>query len=207
MLNWKYLDPVLAEWNLELTVAAALGALARPNGERAEDEERWHPAMEWMSERAYAFYRRNIADNPEMLRYFEEATPVNEMELARVGSRPARRGQSRSLHDLRAIPWVFGGMQSRHAVPAWFGVGHALEACAAQGEQQAGELAQMARELPVFAEMLRNVELAMSKADLSIARLYCGLVEDQAMAQRVFAMLTEEFERARRQILLLTGQE
>ena len=206
VLNWKYLDPVLAEWNLELMVAASLGALARPNGERAGDEERWHPAMEWMSERAYAFYRRNIAENPDVLRYFEEATPVNEMELARIGSRPSRRGQSRSLNDLRAIPWVFGWMQSRHAVPAWFGVGHALEAYAAQGAAAAEELAQMAAELPAFGEMLRNVELAMAKADLAIARLYCGLVKDQALAQRVFSLLEAEFERARQQILALTGQ-
>ncbi|MDR3764632.1 MAG: phosphoenolpyruvate carboxylase [Acidobacteriota bacterium] len=207
VLSWKYLDPVLAEWNLELMVAASLGALARPNGEHPGDEERWHPAMEWMSQQAFAFYRRHVADNPEVLRYFEEATPVNELEFARIGSRPSRRSQSRSLNDLRAIPWVFGWMQSRHALPAWFGVGHALEAYAAEGPAQASELRQMAAELPVFAEMLRNVELAMAKADLSIARLYSSLVGDQALAARVFAMLEEEFRRARRQILALTGQD
>jgi phosphoenolpyruvate carboxylase len=206
VLNWKYLDPMLAEWNLELMVAAALGALARPNGERPGDEDQWHEAMESMSATAFAFYRRNIAENPEVVQYFEEATPVNELELARIGSRPARRSSSRSLNDLRAIPWVFGWMQSRHAVPAWFGVGHALETFAARGEPQERELQRMAREFPMFAEMIRNVELAMAKADLSIARLYAGLVSDRAMGERVFSMLSEEFERARNSILWLTGQ-
>jgi len=206
VLNWKYLDPVLAEWNLELMVAAALGALARPNGESPGDEIQWHAAMESMSASAFAFYRRNIAENPEVLQYFEEATPVNELELARIGSRPARRSASRSLNDLRAIPWVFGWMQSRHAVPAWFGVGHALKTFAERGEPQTRDLQRMAREFPMFAEMIRNVELAMAKADLSIARLYAGLVADRAMGERVFAMLSEEFERARKSILWLTGQ-
>ena len=80
-----------------------------------------------MSRRAFSYYRKNIAENPEVLLYFEQATPVNELENMQIGSRPARRSQSRRLEDLRAIPWVFGWMQSRHAVPAWFGVGYAIE--------------------------------------------------------------------------------
>ena len=207
VLNWKYLDPVLAEWNLEVMVAAALGALARPNGEQPGDELQWHPAMEEMSASAYAYYRCNIAENPEVLQYFDEATPVNELELARIGSRPARRSANRSLNDLRAIPWVFGWMQSRHAVPAWFGIGYALEQFAAGGERNANELKRMARQFPLFTEMIRNVELAMAKADLSIARLYSTLVRDHSLGERVFTMLAAEFERARRAVLWLTGQE
>ena len=83
--------------------------------------------MEAISREAFAYYRKHIAENPDILTYFEQATPVNELENVPIGSRPARRSQSRSLEDLRAIPWVFGWMQSRHAVPAWFGVGHAIE--------------------------------------------------------------------------------
>jgi phosphoenolpyruvate carboxylase len=205
VLNWKYLDPVLAEWNLEVMVAAALGALARPNGEKPEDEDRWHAAMESMSASAFDFYRKHIAEDPEVVQYFEEATPVNELELARIGSRPARRSSSRSLNDLRAIPWVFGWMQSRHAVPAWFGIGHALESFA-RSDAEKMELQRMAREFPLFSEMIRNVELAMAKADLSIAKLYSELVRDRAVGERVFSMLSEEFDRARRNILWLTGQ-
>src|SRR5258708_21237882 len=95
--------------------------------------QRWDEAMESMFEAAFAFYGKNIAENSEILEYFEQATPVNELEHARIGSRPARRSASRSLDDLRAIPWVFGWMQSRHAVPAWFGVGHELERFAKRG--------------------------------------------------------------------------
>jgi phosphoenolpyruvate carboxylase len=98
----------------------------------------WEAALDQLSATSYAFYRKHIAEDPETFTYFEQATPVAELEHARIGSRPARRTDAsargdgsaqrkRSMEDLRAIPWVFGWMQSRHVVPAYFGVGHALQ--------------------------------------------------------------------------------
>ncbi len=206
VLNWKYSDTALAEWNLEIMVAASLGALVRPTTASQRDEEQWQGPMEELSHTAFEHYRQNIAENPEVLQYFEQATPVNEMELARIGSRPARRGGSSRLEDLRAIPWVFGWMQSRHAVPAWFGVGSALEQYALRGAAEEQMLRKMAEEFPLFSDMIRNVELAMAKADFSIARLYASLVDDAGLRERVYSMLLQEFERARRMILRITGQ-
>jgi phosphoenolpyruvate carboxylase len=203
VLNWKYADPVLAEWNLELMIAASIETLTR-------HEERnpvpWEEAIEEMSQEAYRVYRREIAENPDVLEYFEQATPVNELDSARIGSRPARRAKGRRLEDLRAIPWVFGWMQSRHAVPAWFGVGHALEEFAKRGRGHERLLREIARGFPVFSELLRNVELGMAKADLGIARDYSGLVKNAMLRERVFSMLEEEFLRSRRMILRVTGQ-
>jgi len=206
VLNWKYSDPVLAEWNLELMIAASLEALARPEAPQAQDL-RWDEGMESMSQSAFAYYRKHIAENPDVLPYFEQATPINELENMQLGSRPARRGQSRRLEDLRAIPWVFGWMQSRHAVPAWFGVGHAIETFVAQSPGNAGLLRQMMAQFPLFSELVRNVELAMAKADLTIARLYAGLVEDKNIRDRVFALLEEEFLRTRQALLSITGEK
>ena len=206
VLNWKYADPVLAEWNLELMIAASLEALTRNRDPQSEQSLRWEEAMEEMSEEAYSVYRREIADNPDVLEYFEQATPVNELDTARIGSRPSRRTRGRRLEDLRAIPWVFGWMQSRHAVPAWFGVGHALQHFANSGPGHEQLLRQIARGFPVFSELLRNVELGMAKADLGIARDYSGLVKNAALRKRVFSMLEEEFLQSRRMILRVTGQ-
>ncbi len=206
VLNWKYADPVLAEWNLEIMIASCLEALTRTRGPAPGADQRWAPAMEQMSSDAFAFYRRNIADNSEVIEYFEQATPVNELEHARIGSRPPRRGQGRRLEDLRAIPWVFGWMQSRHAVPAWFGVGHALERFALQDSANQSLLCEMMRSFPLFSDLIRNVELAMSKADLTIARLYADLVPDAGVRERVWAMLVDEFERTRRMVLSVTDQ-
>jgi phosphoenolpyruvate carboxylase len=210
VLNWKYADPVLAEWNLELMIAASLEALL-PSGkltEKAEgpDSARFEEAIEEMSQEAYRVYRREIAENPDVLEYFEQATPVNELDAARIGSRPSRRTRGRRLEDLRAIPWVFGWMQSRHAVPAWFGVGHALEKFAKGGRGHEKLLRQIVRDFPVIADLIRNVELGMAKADLGIARLYSGLVKNVALRKRVYSMLEDEFQRSRRMILQVTGQ-
>jgi phosphoenolpyruvate carboxylase len=204
VLNWKYADPVLAEWNLELMIAASLEALTRP-GETAHPKD-WEEAIEEMSQEAYRVYRRDIAENPDILEYFEQATPVNELDTARIGSRPARRRKGRRLEDLRAIPWVFGWMQSRFAVPAWFGVGFALEQFAEKSAAHDQLVRQIARGFPVFSGMLTNVELGMAKADLGIARDYSGLVKNAALRKKVFSLLEEEFHRSRRMILRVTGQ-
>src|SRR5918911_1759111 len=151
VLNWKYSDPLIAERNMELMVAASLEALARPGAE-LQDEAEWEAALEEMSAHAFAFYRERIVENPDILTYFEEATPVQELEHARIGSRPARRSEARGLQDLRAIPWVFGWMQSRHVLPAWFGVGHALEQFS---EERAGG-AELLREM-MRAPLLLNL--------------------------------------------------
>ncbi len=208
VLNWKYADAVLAEWNLELMIAASLEALTRPGKQAvsSENQSRWEEAMDEMSEEAYRAYRRDIAENAEVLEYFEQATPVQELDTARIGSRPSRRSKGRRLEDLRAIPWVFGWMQSRHAVPAWYGVGQGLQSFAKKGRSHERLLREMAKDFAIFSDLVRNVELGMAKADLHIARVYSGLVKDVGLRTRVFAMLEAEFLQSRRMILSISGQ-
>ena len=205
VMNWKYSDPVLTERNLELMAAASLEALSKMGGPQA-DEAQWCEAMETMSQEAFTYYRERIAENADIFRYFEEATPVRELEHAKIGSRPARRGESTGIEDLRAIPWVFGWMQSRHVVPAWFGVGFALERFAGRGTGNEELLKQMMADFPLFSDLIRNVEMGMAKADLTIARLYAELVSDTALRERVFEMIDDEFQRTRRMLLRVTGQ-
>ena len=211
VLNWKYSDVILAERNLELMIAASLDALARPNARDPKGHftgtlaPEWEAAFAEMSDVAFAFYREHILDDPETAQYFEEATPFAELEHAKIGSRPSRRGGRRSLGDLRAIPWVFGWTQSRQLVPAWFGVGYAFEMF---GKKPGGAaiLATMAREFPLFIDLIRNVEMALAKSDFGIAQLYASLVSDPGIRDRVFNKLQAEFHRARRSILAITGQ-
>src|SRR6185437_4537532 len=132
----------------------------------------------------------NIVENEAVLTYFEEATPVRELEHMRIGSRPTRRGGRGGLGDLRAIPWVFGWMQSRHVVPAWFGVGFALERFA-----EKSLLERLMSGFPLFTDLIANVEIGLAKADLAIARLYAGLVSDAMLRDRVLRRPPGEFER------------
>ncbi len=222
VLNWKYSDVVLAERNLELMIAAALDAVARPDLASSNDpsnthltgaiDPAWESAFDQLSATSLAFYQQHILNNPEIFDYFEQATPVAELEHARIGSRPARRGdksatRQRSLADLRAIPWVFGWMQSRHVVPAYFGVGYALEQLTRTNPNGLDLLRHMMRSFPLFIDMMRNVELALAKADFGVARLYANLVEDEALRDRVYTLLEEEFTRTTRMLLAVTQQQ
>src|SRR6266850_5413609 len=158
--------------------------------ERIDCEAEWQAAMEELSDSAFSYYRERIVDNSDILTYFEEATPVQELEHARLGSRPSRRSEARGLTDLRAIPWVFGWMQSRHVLPGWFGVGYALEAFTAAHPTHLNLLQKMYSDFPLFTDLISNVETGMAKADLSIARLYSSLVSDVSIRRRVFDLVT-----------------
>ena len=212
VLNFKYSDAVLAERSFELMIAAALDVLARPSAFPVATE--WTAAMEEMSIEAFAFYRESVVENAATLRYFHQATPVGEFELAKSGSRPSRRapeskGESdpqQEVANLRAIPWVFGWMQSRHVLPAWFGVGHALARYCQIHDAGEELLRTMMEKFPLFQDLISNVENGLAKADLSIARRYSLLVEDEALRAQVWHMIAEEFERTREMILRITGQ-
>jgi phosphoenolpyruvate carboxylase len=206
VINWKYSDAILAERNLELMVAASLDSLSLIPQAGHANSEQWEETMDGLSTTAYRFYRERIADNPDIMPYFEQATPVLEFELAKIGSRPVKRSASRELGELRAIPWGFGWMQSRHVIPAWFGVGFALELFAEQAETGMAVLQDMMKDFPFFNDLIRNVELALTKVDLPLASLYAGLVPDIQLRERVFGMVVEEYQRTRRNILAITGQ-
>ena len=212
VLNFKYADEVLAERNLELMIAASLDALARPNARDPEGhftgvlKPEWEAALDELSEISFGFYRKHILDDADVVTYFEQSTPVGELEHAKIGSRPARRNRSPKLSDLRAIPWVFGWTQSRLLVPAWFGVGFAIE----EFTKKAGALEllqKMAREFPLFIDLLRNVEMALGKVDLATARVYAELVTDAKLRERIFDMLDAEFHRTVRAVLAITQQK
>jgi len=220
VLNWKYSDVVLAERNLELMIAASLDALARPGVKpgvkpvlTGEMLPEWEAALDELSITSFEFYTKYLMDDPEVYTYFEQATPVAELEHARIGSRPAKRAdgsasaQKKSLTDLRAIPWVFGWMQSRHVVPAYFGVGFALEQYAEKYEGGLALLQEMMLGLPLFVDIIKNVEIAMAKADFGIAKQYSLLVPDQGLRERVFTTLETEFNRTRRMVLAVTQQK
>ncbi len=213
VLDWKYGNMVLAERNLELMIAASLDALARPNARMGDSSPApsgvllpaWEDALAELSGTAFDFYRTSILDDPEVFEFYEVATPMAELEHAKIGSRPVRRSGKRTFADLRAIPWVFGWTQSRLLIPAWFGVGRALENYA-QRPGGADLLRQMMLRFPLFIDLIRNVELALAKADMGIASLYASLVPDVEARERVFSKFTAEYERTLRSVLAVTGQ-
>jgi len=211
VLNFKYADVVLAERNLELMIAASLDALARPNARDPEGhftgvlKAEWEAALDRLSQLAYEYYKEHILDDPELLDYFEQSTPMGELEHAKIGSRPSKRKGSLSLETLRAIPWVFGWTQSRLLIPAWFGVGTAVEKFLAEGGSLT-TLNTMAGEFPLFIDLIRNVEMALGKVDLGTSRLYSTLVKSEALRNRIYPRFEAEYHRTVDAVLKITRQ-
>jgi phosphoenolpyruvate carboxylase len=212
MLSFKYGLPAIALRNLELVTAGVLQASLPDSAARElalppPEQPRWAEILSELSASAYACYRRLIYEDPDFLRFFEQATPILELGWLNLGSRPARRARGRSLEELRAIPWVFAWMQSRYVLPSWYGVGHAFEAFLADRPEALAELRQMYQQWPFMRAFLDNMQMTLSKADLHIARRYATLVAEDDVRTRLSQLIDAEYQRTRRALLaIIDGQ-
>jgi phosphoenolpyruvate carboxylase len=168
-IAFKYGLPGLARHNLESALAATLLA-AFPEPEDVETE-----LVAELAERSREAYR-TLVDDSRFLPFFRAFTPVDELALLNIGSRPTRRPEGQDdLDSLRAIPWVFAWTQNRCLLPSWFGCGTAFEAA------DAGELRRLYREWPFFRTLVQNLEMTLAKSSIEIATGYLTLVADDSM--------------------------
>ncbi len=151
---------------------------------------------------------RQLTDRTEgFLDYFYETTPVTEIGLMNIGSRPSHRKANRSKASIRAIPWVFGWAQSRTTLPAWYGIGSALDSFIDGKKENLELLQEMNSNWPYFKAMLNNTQMALLKADMSTAKEYSELCEDKETEERVFGMIYDEYIKTVSNIFAITGNE
>ncbi len=207
MIHYKYGDAAVAARNLELVASAVLETSAGIQGTTALDPA-WPAMMAALSERACRAYRGLVVEDPGLFRYFQEATPVQEISRLNIASRPAWRRAAGTLEDLRVIPWVFAWVQSRHYLPGWYGLGAALgEFVAEDPVRHLAILQQMYRAWPFFSRLIDNAQMTMCKADMGIAHRYASLVEDPVVRERIFGRIREEYEATRAVLLRITLQQ
>ena len=198
----RYDDPQIAHRHLEQLVWSSLLAAGLPE---PEIPAHWYPTMERLSQRSLEAYGQ-LVNQAGFVEYFRAATPISEVEQLPIGSRPSRRRGGDSLADLRAIPWVFSWTQSRCLIPAWYGLGSALQA--EIGDRELLErLRDMYRRWPFFQAMLDNAELALVKTDLDIARRYARLAGDSATTERIADRIATEFAAAKQAILAIVERK
>jgi len=203
MLSFKYGLPDIALRNMELVVSGVVEA-SLPTDRIAQPPRAWIEIMEALSATACAHYRRLVYETPDFLRYFEQATPIQELGWLNIGSRPPRRTTGRSVEDLRAIPWVFAWMQSRSVLPSWYSVGTAIETCCADHPERLETLREMYHRWPFLRVFLDNLQMTLSKADMHIARHYASLVDNE-LVRRLSMEMESEYERTKRVVLAITG--
>lgn len=211
----KYANPEIGRRNLELLVAATLEAslLHDEADHRAEKRLRqFEDVMAALSGKAYAAYRNLVYETPGFADYFFDSTPIAEIAMLNIGSRPASRKPTRRIEDLRAIPWSFSWGQCRLLLPGWYGFGTAIsewldEAGPAQRSKRAALLRAMLREWPFFAALIANMDMVLAKTDLAVASRYASLVTNRKLRQQIFQRISGEHQQTLACLTLITGQK
>ncbi|MDT8282861.1 MAG: phosphoenolpyruvate carboxylase, partial [Gammaproteobacteria bacterium] len=209
VLSNKYSNPETAVYELTLGVTGLMLASRYQilPGESTAKEE-YMAIMREVMATGEASYRQ-LTDNTEgFLDYFYEATPVSEIALMNIGSRPSHRNKGdRSKTSVRAIGWVFGWAQSRQTLPAWYGIGSALQQWMGQDESRLEKLRDMYRHWPYFKALLSNTEMALYKADMRTAKEYSELCLSRRTGQRIFNMIRDEHDRTLEVTLKVAGMK
>ena len=200
----RYGHPGIAERHLDQVLDAVLRSSFPDEAE--EPDPAWAVLLDKLAESARRHYRELVYDTPEFLDYFRQATPIEEIVQLKIGSRPSKRTKSTAIEDLRAIPWVFSWMQCRHTLPGWFGIGGAVDDHLREDPGHLATLQEMYHRWPFWKALIDNTQMILAKADLTIARLYADLVEDQALGDRIFGRIAAGHHRASDVIRRITGQ-
>ncbi len=195
VVSLKYANRGTALYQTELLGASVLShvLLSQQEAEKLPLHE-YEEAMEALSGTSWTSYRK-LMERPDMLAYLQGSSPLEELSMLNIGSRPARRTQAQTLADLRAIPWVFAWTQNRHMVTSWYGVGSGIRAFLDVRGQRGLELLQrMFREYKLFRIVVDEVERALCQVDLDIAREYASLVPDLTTREEIFSQIVHEYE-------------
>ncbi|MEP0799815.1 phosphoenolpyruvate carboxylase [Funiculus sociatus] len=209
VLASKYSLPELALYNLEAVTTAVIQASLLQTG--FDDIQPWNEIMEELATRSRSHYRALIYEQPDLVDFFHQVTPIEEISQLQISSRPARRGGKKDLASLRAIPWVFSWTQSRFLLPSWYGVGTALqEFLNEEPEENLKLLRYFYFKWPFFKMVISKAEMTLSKVDLQIAHHYVRELsrpEDRDRFEALYEQIAQEFHLTCDLVLRITGHQ
>ncbi len=206
VVSFKYANRGTAGYQTELLAASVIEHALISERERAlVPVHEFDEAMESLSGLSWTAYH-DLMHTEGMLEYLTAASPLEELAMLNIGSRPARRTQAKTLSDLRAIPWVFAWTQNRHMVTGWYGLGSALKAFLdVRRDSGLDLLRRMFRDARLFRIVLDEVEKTLLAVDLDIARCYADLVEDRALRESIFGRIEREYRLTCEMVLRVSG--
>jgi phosphoenolpyruvate carboxylase len=206
VVSFKYANRGTAQYQCELLAASVMEHTLKSQREEAlAPTPEFDEAMEALSGAAQAAYRRFVED-PHLFPYYQAASPLDELAMLNLGSRPARRFGARSLSDLRAIPWVFAWSQNRHFVPGWFGVGSGLSTFMdVRGARGEALLKRMFADSRLFRLVIDEVEKTLCYVDLEIARNFASLVPEPETRDAILQRVEVEYELTVAAVLRVSG--
>ena len=198
VISAKFSDPRLAVDSLHETLAAVVQATIEPG---APADLAWHDEMDRIGGVARSAYQALVHDRRDFAELFAQCTPIDVLDLLNIGSRPASRGQRRTVESLRAIPWVFAWTQTRIGLTSWYGAGSGL--CAGDLTVQRTMYARW----PFFNGLMTTLQTALSAVDLTIGRRYLELADPPGSAAELYEIIEAEHRRCTQCVHAITGPE
>ena len=207
VVSSKFANREVAEQQMELLAASVLShTLFSEQDHDLQKRSEYDEIMEALSSSSQVAYR-GLVECPGLVDFYQYASPVEELTLMKIGSRPARRFGASSLDDLRAIPWVFAWTQNRLMVTGWYGYGSAVQQLLNDnGDQGLTILHEMFEQCPIFRLITDNVEKMLFLTDFDVANEYASLVEDADSRDQIMGLIIKERELAEQMILKITQE-
>lgn len=168
-------NPMTANYNLNALTSGVARHLVENQSKKSSNKYPFE-AMEYLAQKSFEHYR-NLIETPGFINFYSKATCIDVLEKSKIGSRPARRTGTRTLKDLRAIPWVFSWNLSRIALTGWYGLGEALHAIKIENPMEYQRLKLAVKNWGFFKFLMIQTETNLILADLEIMKLYTKLDE------------------------------
>nr|WP_299037472.1 phosphoenolpyruvate carboxylase [uncultured Psychrobacter sp.] len=189
VLYAKYANPDTAVFELTMGITGALKASSSRFVAQPAQLDNYEALFADLADAGEQQYRALTDNTDGFYQFYSEATPVQEISLLNIGSRPAHRKKGLpSKSTIRAIPWVFGWSLARFTLPAWYGVGTALESV----KQNEGLMKEMNKNWPFFSAFISNIEMAFTKSEMNIAHAYSQLCKDERLRTQVMQAVEHE---------------
>ena len=201
----KYANLITATNELELLAAGTLNySLLRTKPHK--EVQRLSAVVSTLAGESTSAYRA-LLQRDGFLEFHRAATPIDAIEASQIGSRPSRRTGTKSLEDLRAIPWVFGWSQSRFFLPGWYGAGTALESLEKRDPAAFELLGASLGTWPFLRYLITNIETSHASVDPDITRRYAAMVRKPTVRTEFMGIIESEFARTDRMLTHLLGPE
>ena len=169
-------NPMTAKYNLN-ALSSGVARHVIKNKNNAEIPSYPFESMEFLAQKSLEQYK-NLIETPGFINFYSKATCIDVLEKSKIGSRPARRTGTRSLKDLRAIPWVFSWNLSRITLTGWYGLGEALKSLKTEKPADYNLLKQAANSWNFFKFLMIQTETNLILSNIEMMKLYADLDED-----------------------------
>ena len=200
----KYANKINAVYNIEMLTAGTLAATLLTQNS-TNYKHKLSEELHYLANESMIVYKK-LTQKPGFIQFYEKATPIDAIEQSKIGSRPSRRTGTRSLSDLRAIPWVFSWSQCRFNITGWYGVGTTLEKMLDKEPEKFERLRKAVLTDPFIRYVLTNIDSSLASSDEQIFRLYASLANDVPEAEEITEILTCELNKTRKMIDVLLNK-